>query len=73
MTIKLTADYKTTVTREVEVPDDFNPRDTDLDSLWYEKGSAALSRKELEDAMANLTMDEVWLVRNDKDEEIFVK
>ena len=73
MFIKLTADYQTTITREVEVPDDFNPRDCDLDELWYNKGGSALTRDELFSAMGNLEMNEVWLVRNNKDEDIFVK
>lgn len=63
MRIKLTADFTTTVTREIEVPDDFNPKDCDLDELWYNKGGSALSRDELFHATGNLQMDEVWLVK----------
>ena len=72
-TIKLTADYKTTITREIQVEDDFNPRDCDLDDLWYSKGATALNRGELQHAMANLQMDEVWLVKDENDKEIFCK
>lgn len=73
MKIKITADFTTTVTREIEVDDNFNPNTCDLDGLWYEHGGGSLTRGELQDACANLQMDEVWLVRNAKDEEIYVK
>ena len=72
-TIKVTADYTTSVTRYIRVDDDFNPATEDLDALFFSKDSSALSRSELEEAMGNLQYDEAWLVRDENDKEIYAK
>ena len=72
-TIKLTADYTTTITREITVDDNFDPHTIDLDNLWYEKGGYVLTLSERQESYANLLLDKVWLVRNDKDKEFFVR
>lgn len=71
MKVKITAQYSTSVTREVEVDDDFNPMCSDLGDLWDKNGGGRLSREETEEANANLQFDDVWLVRNDKNEEMY--
>lgn len=73
MLVKLTAQFTTSITREVEVENDFLPITCDIDDLWHEKGGSSLTRGEIEEAIGNLQFDEVWLVRNDKDEEILVR
>lgn len=72
--ITMTADYTTTITREFLVDDDFNPDCINLNDMWYtENSNGALSNEEVDCAIQNLQMNEVWLVRNEKDEEIYVK
>ena len=73
MKIKLTAQFTTSVTREIEVDDDFIPITCDINDLWFNKGGSSLTSEELQEAYANLEFDEVWLVRNSKDEDLLVK
>lgn len=71
--ITLTAEFNSSISRTIEVDNNFNPYDCDLNELWYSKGGSSLSKDELINGISNLEMNEVWLVRNDKNEEIFVK
>ena len=73
MKIRLTAQFTTSVTREIEVDDEFIPITCDVNDLWFNKGGSSLTSGELQEAYANLEFDEVWLVRNDKDEDLLVK
>ena len=73
MKIKLTAQFTTSVTREIEVDEDFSPITCDINDLWFNKGRSSITRGELQEAYANLEFDEVWLVRNSKDEDLLIK
>lgn len=72
-TIKLTAEFTSSITREIEVEDDFNSNDCDLDDLWYQNGGYGATKKEISTLIGNSEMDEVWLVRDENDNEIYVK
>lgn len=60
--IKLTADYKTTISKEFEVDFNFNPENTNLDKIWL---SSKLSNADNLNAVANLQLDSVCLSGED--------
>lgn len=76
--LTLTADFVSTLSRTIEVDYDFDPKNCDLDDAWYKYTRAAsneneFSDEELKNILKNLQMNEVWLVRDSKDNEVFVK
>lgn len=67
--IKLTADFTTTATKTFTVDDDFDPANTDLDDLWFSTEPTV----PMDQLTCNLQYDEVWLVRDENDNDLYVK
>lgn len=68
--VTLTAQFTTSVSREFLVDDDFTPYCVDLEGMFF-SAEKTLTRKEINDAQADLQFDEVWLVR-ENDKEIYI-
>lgn len=71
--IFVTADFTTTLTREVVVEDDFDPHNANPKSIFYKgRTYGVLTKEEVDCAIANLQLDEVWLIKDEQGNDFFV-
>lgn len=71
--IFVTGNFTVTLTREIMVEDDFAPNEANLNSLYYkDRTYGDLTREEAAYAIANLQLDEVWRVKDEKGNNLFI-